>query len=736
MKDEEKSKSELIEELIELRRRTNVLEESARRLHQPALSIVKSIGSSRISANGYYNLKAENLDSSDAVSPTEFDTALRELRRETLERRQIEAALRQSEEEYGSLINNLNIGVYRTSVNRQGRFLKANPAIAEIFGYDSLDEFMKVSVVDLYLYPGDRKDFVDEVMVNGYVKSKELLLKKRDGTPIWASCTATVKYDANGKMKWIDGIIEDITQRRQAEEALRENEFKFHSLFDLSPQAIALTDFVTARILEVNDQFCKLFKFSREEIIGKTPIELGLYSKKNRTRFVKKLVVAGEVHGMAMDFLTKSGPKINTLMFAKLVQFKGDTYILTIFHDVTEQKRLEAQFQQAQRIEAIGTLAGGIAHDFNNLLMAIQGNVSLLRVKCEENLTLVERLKTIEQYIQNGSELTRQLLGFARGGKYEVKPVDLNDLVLKSSRMFGRTKKEIKIHHDLQPDLWTVNVDQGQIEQVALNLYVNAWQAMPGGGDLYLKTENIVLDDLFVRPFKAQPGNYVKFCVLDTGVGMNKKTLQQIFDPFYTTKEMGRGTGLGLASAYGIIKNHDGIIEVDSKPGKGARFEIYLPVYNKEISTLDDVPENESVEIGDALKGNETVLLVDDEDVIIEVTDQMLANLGYRVLTARNGQEALEIYARSENRIDIVILDLIMPGMSGSQTYDQLKRLDPAVRVLFCSGYSVDVQAAAIFERGVDGFIQKPFDAVQLTCKIREILEREPDQPQQKSDVL
>jgi CheY-like chemotaxis protein len=217
---------------------------------------------------------------------------------------------------------------------------------------------------------------------------------------------------------------------------------------------------------------------------------------------------------------------------------------------------------------------------------------------------------------------------------------------------------------------------------------------------------------------------------------MDKKTLQQVFDPFYTTKEMSRGTGLGLASAYGIIKNHDGIIEVFSQSGKGARFEIYLPVFNKKTSVPHDGPEHESGEIGEALKGNETVLLVDDEDVIIDVTDQMLANLGYRVLTARNGQEALQVYANSESRIDIVVLDLIMPGVSGSQTYDRLKRLDPAARVLFCSGYSIDVQAAAIFERGVDGFIQKPFGAVELTRKIREILERDHPQTRPKSGVL
>ena len=553
-------------------------------------------------------------------------TTLHQLEQASQERRQIEEALRQSEEEYRSLIDNLNMGVYRNTAGDRGRFIKANPAIATIFGYDSLEEFLKVPVADLYSNPDDRKRLVDEVVDNGYIKGKELLLKKKDGTPIWASCTATAKYDSKGNIRWIDGIIEDITQRKQAEQALRENEFKFRSLFDLSPQAVALVDFKTAAILEVNDKFCELFEYNRKEIIGKSPTQLGLYSTKNRAIFLEKLQEAGEVHGMAMDLNAKHGPGVRAHLYSKLIQMRGETFILTIFLDVTEQKKLETQFQQAQRIEAIGTLAGGIAHDFNNLLMAIQGNVSILRMQFDTTPELSERLVAIEEYIQNGSDLTRQLLGFARGGKYEIKPANLDELVLKCSKMFGRTKKEITLHHRFAEDPWIVAVDRGQIEQVIINLFVNAGQAMPGGGDLFLETENIILDHSFVRPFEVTYGKYVKLSVRDTGIGMSKETLARIFDPFFTTKEMGRGTGLGLASVYGIIKNHGGIIEARSDKGKGAVFEIYLPASERKAATAEAAVQNdESLKI---LQGNETVLFVDDEEKISIVADQMLKSLG------------------------------------------------------------------------------------------------------------
>jgi signal transduction histidine kinase len=382
----------------------------------------------------------------------------------------------------------------------------------------------------------------------------------------------------------------------------------------------------------------------------------------------------------------------------------------------TEKKRLESQLQQAQKMEAIGNLAGGIAHDFNNILMGMQGNASLMLLNMETEHPFFEKVKGIERYVESGAALTKQLLGFARGGKYEVKTTDLNDLITKTALMFGRTKKEININVDgLQP-VRNVEVDQSQIEQVLLNLFVNAWHAMPGGGDLYLKTEDIDIDENFIKPYRIEPGAYACVTVSDTGLGMDRATQQRIFEPFFTTKKMGRGTGLGLASAYGIIKNHGGFIEVESEAGRGAAFHIYLPASDKEV--LEEVDALEEV-----LKGDETIMLVDDELMIIEVGQEILNALGYEVLPAMSGQEAIDIYASKKQSIDMVILDMIMPGMSGGEAYDQLKKINPEVQVLLCSGYSLSGQATEILERGCDGFIQKPFKLRELSIKIREILD-------------
>lgn len=402
------------------------------------------------------------------------------------------------------------------------------------------------------------------------------------------------------------------------------------------------------------------------------------------------------------------------------VRNKTDPSFIVILNDVTERKRMEARLREVQKMQALGTLAGGIAHDFNNLLMGILGNASLLLLDEDTDNPRYERLKSIEKYVQSGSDLTRQLLGFARGGKYHVKPSNLNDLVKKSSEMFGRTKKEIKIHSKYQADLRTVEVDEGQIEQTLLNLYVNAWQAMPGGGEIYLETENVVLDRCCLEAYSLEPGNYVKLSVTDTGVGMDEHTRRRIFDPFFTTKEMGRGTGLGLASAYGIIRNHGGILTVSSEKGKGSTFEIYLPASEKGI--LKETQSEE--ELSD---GTETILLVDDEDMIIEVGKQMLRRLGYKVLVAKGGREALEIMSKthgSGSSPDLVILDMIMPDMCGGETYDRIKAINPDVKVLLSSGYSINKQAREILERGCNGFIQKPFTVKQLSQRSREILDK------------
>ncbi len=386
-----------------------------------------------------------------------------------------------------------------------------------------------------------------------------------------------------------------------------------------------------------------------------------------------------------------------------------------------ERAELETRLQEVQKMEAMGTLAGGIAHDFNNLLMGIQGNTSLMLLETSPSNSHYEKLRNIEQHVMKGSDLTRQLLGFARGGKYEVKPTNLNSLIERTADMFGRTKKEIVIHKDFQVGLWNVNIDRGQIEQVLLNLFVNAWQAMPGGGNLYIYTQNIDITKPPSGDYQVKPGQYVKVSVCDTGVGMNPQTIKRIFDPFFTTREMGRGTGLGLASAYGIVKNHDGFFEVESEVGQGSSFFLYLPAH----PSLDhsEVSQQGSENNSNLVRGTETILLVDDEPMILEVATGILKKLGYNVIRSESGKEAIDIYKDSLEDIDLVLLDAIMPDMSGRDTFNTLKEIDPKVKVLLSSGYSLSGEAGKIMAMGCCGFIQKPYDIYKLSSKLRQALD-------------
>jgi len=407
-------------------------------------------------------------------------------------------------------------------------------------------------------------------------------------------------------------------------------------------------------------------------------------------------------------------------IYDKPVDETDKTFIGTygVARDIGDRKHLEAQLLQAQKMEAIGTLAGGIAHDFNNLLMGIMGRISLISYDIDLNHPHYKHLKGIEDMVKGGSELTKQLLGFSMGGKYEVKPIDINELIEKCSDMFGRTRKESRIHTIFQKNVCAVEIDPAQIEQVLLNLFVNAWHAMPGGGDIFIETKNIRLDEEDVINYGIKPGRFVMVSVTDTGVGMGEKTQQHIFEPFFTTKKLGRGTGLGLASVYGIIKNHGGLINVSSKKGEGSTFNFYLPAVEAQI--VKQLPDDIEDEI---LYGTETILLVDDEEMVINVSLEMLNNMGYNVFIARGGKEALETFKKDKDKIALVILDMIMPDLGGSYVYNVLKKIKPDIKVLLSSGYSIDGQASEIMSRNCDGFIQKPFNMIQLSKRIRKILD-------------
>ncbi len=390
---------------------------------------------------------------------------------------------------------------------------------------------------------------------------------------------------------------------------------------------------------------------------------------------------------------------------------------IILLNDVSEKKRIQAQLLQAQKLEAIATFAGGLAHDFNNLLTTVQGYTSLMLMDLDPQHPHYENLRVVEKQAQSGARLVRQLLGYARRGKVEVKPINLNQLVEETSEAFGRTKKEITLHREPAEDLSPIEGDQGQMEQVVMNLLVNAADAMPRGGDLFLKTANVNHEDFSGKAYRPQAGKYVLLSVRDTGIGMDSKNAERIFEPFFTTKELGRGTGLGLASVYGIIKGHGGYIDVESEINRGTTFRIYLRASEKSVPVA--VKAQEAV-----AKGYETVLLVDDEERILEVEQKLLRTLNYRVFSAGNGQEAVELYAKQRDQIDLVILDLLMPNMGGGEVFDRLKTIRSNVRVLLCSGYDCEEEAAGILNRGAGGFLPKPFEVQQLSLSIRTLLDR------------
>ena len=387
-----------------------------------------------------------------------------------------------------------------------------------------------------------------------------------------------------------------------------------------------------------------------------------------------------------------------------------------LVQDITYRMHLEAQLKQAQKLEASGTLAGGIAHNFNNLLMAIQGNTGLMLLNTDTKDPNYEKLSNVQEAVSSGVGLTSQLLGFARNGKFEVEPTNLNELIKKQNRIFGHAKKEITVRGKYEENLWTVNVDRGQIEQVLLNLYVNAADAMVIGGSLYIETQNIILGENDSHIYGMESGQYVKVSVTDTGTGIDEEIIERIFDPFFTTKDKSHGSGLGLASVYGIIKNHNGRISVNSKKGEGTIFDFYIPASNQTI-----IQENHSYK--EILNGHETILLVDDEDILIDIGKQMLKKMQYKVMIAKSGTEAINIYAEEKDKIDLIILDMIMPNIGGSETYDRLKRINSSVKVLLSSGYSIEGQAADIMNRGCNGFIQKPFSIIDLSHKLRKVFD-------------
>ncbi len=551
---------------------------------------------------------------------------------------------------------------------------------------------------------------------HGDAKVFEWLYSRPDGSNFYAELSLNT-FEHHDSIYTL-ALIRDVTQKKDSEKALRESEEKYRLLIENAHDAIFIVQ--DGVIKFPNPMTQKMTGYAQHELESLDILDL-VHSDDRKfvaTKYYKQIhgkkahgTYSFRIHHLNQDILWV---ELSTVR----VVWDNQPATLNFVRDITQQKDLEVRLLEAQKLEAVGTLAGGVAHDFNNLLMGIQGNATLLIRELGSGHPVIERIQDIESLVQSGSNLTRQLLGFARGGSYEVVSMSVNDLVERTADVFGRTRKEISIHADYAAELWSVEGDQSQLERVLLNIFVNAWQAMPSGGQIYISTKNCQLDLSFCQPFEMVPGRYVKISIRDTGIGMDPTTRNRVFEPFFTNKYQRRGTGLGLASAYGIVRAHNGIINVESTLGQGAVFHIYLPATTKPAAMSHHVEEQ-------IQRGHGRILVVDDELEVLQVTANMLLMLGYEVVAIQGGHQAIEYFEQDHEAIEMVMIDMIMPDMNGFELFDQLVKIKPGIRIILSSGYSMHEQARKLMDRGCLGFIQKPYRLETLSTKVRQAFEAE-----------
>ncbi|MGZ8449416.1 MAG: PAS domain S-box protein [Candidatus Deferrimicrobiaceae bacterium] len=617
------------------------------------------------------------------------------------------ARLRASEEKYRLLFQ---LGPPAATVGRNGQFLDVNEGCLRLYGYPR-EEFLRLSVSDLAPFPG--KDIHYEIVLRtGRPLGTEVVQKRKNGTHFLAWLNA---FPVSGDL--VLGQITDITRRKDAEEALRREKDFSSRILEVANVLIVVLD-REGRILLFNRKCEEVTGWREREVLGRRlwdfllPERVISPIRESFSRLDEKDIFPFYEN----PWLLRDGGERNIRWNNTVTRNeRGEVvWVIGTGTDITEQRLLEEQLRHIQKMDAVGTLAGGIAHDFNNIIQAIMGYTSLLKARIGD--AGAEEVDAIERAGLRASELTTQLLGFARGGKYEVRPVDLNQVVGKVVSMIRHTfDRSIEIRTELAGGLPAVEGDAGQLEQTVLNLCINARDAMPRGGILMLATHRErISGEEGGTPEETPRGEYVLLSLSDTGVGIPPENIPRIFEPFFTTKEAGKGSGMGLAMAYGIVKNHGGSLDVRSALGKGSTFRLLLPASAKEIP-----PPPSAIKEEPAAGGTETVLFVDDEESLRVLAMEMLGRLGYRVLTAGNGFEAVKIFRERRAEIAAVILDMIMPGMGGEETFHRLKEIDPAARVLLSSGYAVEGRPQTLLSAGAAGFLQKPYRVGTLAAALR-----------------
>lgn len=643
------------------------------------------------------------------------------------ERKLIEKKLLHSEAGYRLLVENLKDLLIK--VDPQGRFLFVSPSYCEMFG-KTREELLGNTFMPL-VHEEDREKTA-RAMEGLYFPPHTIYVEQRamakDGWR-WLAWSDKAVVNDRGEIEVIIALGRDITEQKKTEQSLRESEERFSKVFRSSPVPQVITEMGMGRFLVVNDGWTRLLGFRSEELLEKRFIDLGIWGDPNgRDRLTSMLECQGCLKDEPVLFMKKSGETVHVRLSAETMTFGGSKILLSSIHDETEQvlaeraqKKLETKLAQAQKMETLGILAGGVAHDFNNLLQGMGGNIQLMLMDKAGNSPDRKRLETINRSIIRAGHLVRQLLLFSRRDTGQKRQLDLNTEITEAVKIVVRTiPKMVDVQLHLAPDSWPVAADPMQVEQVILNMGKNAADAMPCGGQLVISTKNVMLDDDFVKNYmNAMPGRYVQMSFTDTGCGMDSSTMDHIFEPFFTTKELGKGTGLGLSSVYGVVNAHNAIIRCSSDENQGTTFRIYWPAL-KDSHNVTGQGDASRLSAG----GSEAILIVDDDQDIRELTADALQMFDYETIMAESGEEALDVFSKSSRHIDLVILDLGMPGMGGWQCLDELVRLDPKVQVLIASGYLAEASEKKVKKQGVAGFIGKPYQLADLMAVVREILDK------------
>lgn len=643
------------------------------------------------------------------------------------ERKQAEEALRQSEERYRTILEDIEEGYFE--VDLAGRSTFVNDSLCKIYGY-SKEEFLGT----------DNRRFTDRENAKrvfeafnqvyrtgepGRIFNYEII--RKDGTKRQVEVFPSLRKDPSGKSIGFRGITRDVTERKKTEEALQKEKEVSLSILENAPYAVALID-KDGQYIYTNPEFISITGYTLQDVpTGKGWFQKAFPDRKDRERMLrlwKEDRSKGDMINREFSIRCKDG-KVSQLDFRST--FLRDGRAVVAFRDITERKRaeeemmsLQEQLRQSQKMEAIGRLAGGIAHDFNNLLTVIKGYSQLSLIELKEDTPLKGNVEQIHRATDKAAELVRQLLAFSRRQILEMKVLDLNAILRNLHNLLRRLiGEDIELLTVLSNDLGRVRTDPGWIEQAIMNLVVNARDAMASGGKLTIETGNVDLDEAYTGSHLiVKPGHYVMLSISDTGMGMTPEVMERLFEPFFSTKEKEKGTGLGLSTVYGIVKQSGGDIWVYSEPGKGATFKIFLPRVDE---PLDGLRENVSGD--ELLRGKETILLVEDEDDVRKLAVLILERQGYRVLSARNGDEALRLCDQHKDPIHLMLTDVVMPGMNGRELAKRLESFHPEAKVLYMSGYTDRaIVTHGVLVEGVH-YLQKPFTVDALAKKVREVLD-------------